>query len=81
MSAMASQITGVSIVYSTLNRLLFRRISKKTSKFRVTGLFFFGGGGGGGFTDDRRIPRSKGGAVADVIWQHDILYLDQEHNN
>ena len=38
MSAMKSQITGVSIVYyHRLNRLVMRR-SKKTSKLRVTGL-------------------------------------------
>ena len=35
MSAMASQITSLTIVYSSVNS---RRISKKTSKLRVTGL-------------------------------------------
>ena len=35
MKAMASQITGVSVVYSTV---LFRHRSKKTSKPRATGL-------------------------------------------
>ena len=35
MGAIASQITSLTIVYSNL---LFRRRSKKTSKFRVTGL-------------------------------------------
>ena len=35
MGAMASQITNLTIVYSTV---FFRRRSKKTSKFRVTGL-------------------------------------------
>ena len=35
MSTMASQITGVSIVYSAV---FFRSRSKKTSKLRVTGL-------------------------------------------
>ena len=35
MSAMASQITNLTIVYSTVYS---RRISKKTSKLRVTGL-------------------------------------------
>ena len=34
-NVMASEITGVSIVYSTI---CFRRRSKKTSKLRVTGL-------------------------------------------
>ena len=40
MDAMASQITGVSIVYSNvcLLKRLFRCRSKKTSKLRVTGL-------------------------------------------
>ena len=36
MSALASQITSLAIVYSTR---LFSRISKKTSKLRVTGLW------------------------------------------
>ena len=35
MSAMAAQITSLTIVYSTINS---RRRSKKTSKLRVTGL-------------------------------------------
>ena len=35
MGSMASQITSLTIVYLTF---LFRRGSKKTSKFRVTGL-------------------------------------------
>ena len=36
MSVMASQVTGVSIVYSAV--CLFRHRSKKTAKLRVTGL-------------------------------------------
>ena len=41
----ASQITSLTIVYSTVYS---RCRYKKTSKIRVTGLFFGGGGGGGG---------------------------------
>ena len=52
MSAMASQITGVSIVYR-VNRL-FRHISKKTSKLRVSCHLW------GEFTGDRWILRTNG---------------------
>ena len=51
MDAMASQITSLTIVYSTVYS---RRRSKKTSKLRVTGLLC------GEFTGDRWIPRTIG---------------------
>ena len=37
MTTMASQITSLTVVYSTVYKLFFRRRSKKTSKLRVTG--------------------------------------------
>ena len=46
MGAIASQITSLMIVYSTI---FFRRRSKKTSKFRVTGLYVGNSPGTGEF--------------------------------
>ena len=63
MSAMASQITGVSIVY-LLNRL-FRRRSKETWKFRATGLCEGNPPVTGGFSSQR-----ASNAETVFIWWH-----------
>ena len=55
MSTMASQITSLTIVYSTVYSGTDER---KHQSF--ASLAFEGGGGGGGVTGDRRIPRTNG---------------------
>ena len=55
MGAMASQITSLTIVNSTV----YSGADKKKHQSSVS-LAFVGGGGGGGFTEDRWIPRTNG---------------------
>ena len=62
MSAMASQITSVTIIYSTV----FRRRSKKTSKLRVTGLCE----GNSLVTGEFPAQRASNAANVSIWWRH-----------
>ena len=65
-SSVASQITGVWIIYSTV----FRRRSKKTSKLRVTGLYEGNSAGIGDF------PAQRASNVENLsIWWRHHAYL------
>ena len=63
MSAMASQITGVSIVYS------FRCRSKKTSKLCVTGLCE----GNSSVTDEFPAQRAITAENVSIWWRHHVI--------
>ena len=65
MSTMASQITGVSIVCSTV---CFKRRSKKTSKFRVTGLC----DGNPLVTDGFPSQRASNAENVSIWWRHNV---------
>ena len=66
MSTMASQITSLTIIYSTI--YLFRRRSKTTSKFRVTGLC----GGNSPVTGDFPAPRANNAENVSIWWRHHV---------
>ena len=63
MGAMASQITSIAIVYSTLYS---RRRSKKTSKLCVTGLF----DGNSPVTGEFRAQRASNAENVSIWWRH-----------
>ena len=72
MSAMASQITGVSIVYIRL----FRCKSKKTSKLRVTGLCAVNSP----ITGEFPAQRASYAENVSIWWRHpDIAYRNLSH--
>ena len=62
MSAMAFQITGVSIVWTTGHRSTGHR-SYKTSKFRVTGLC------------ERNLPVTSNAENVFISWHHHVIYV------
>ena len=63
MRALASQITGVSMVCSTV---FFRRRSKKTSKLRVSGLC----GGNSPVTGEFPAQRASDAGNVSIWWRH-----------
>ena len=71
---MASQITSLMIVYSTV---FSRRRSKKTEKLRVTGSLCVGGGGGGIHQWPVKSPQKKASNAENVSigWRHDVFDL------
>ena len=66
MSPMASQITSLTIVYSTVYS---RRRSKKTAKLRVTGLCE---GGGGGVIGEFPSQRAINAENVSICWRHHV---------
>ena len=66
MSAMASQITSLTIVYSTVYR---RCRSKKISKFRVTGLCR-----GNSLTGEFPAQRASNAENDSIWWRHHVLW-------
>ena len=69
MIAIASPITSLTIVYSTV---LFRRRSKKTSKLRVTGLCE----GNSPVTGEFPTQRASNAENVSIWWRHHALLLD-----
>ena len=67
--AMASQITSLAIVYSTV---YFRRRSKKTSKLRVTGLFV----GNSPVTGELPTQRASNAENVSIWWRN---YVNRHH--
>ena len=68
MSTMASQITSLTIVYSSV---LFRRRSKKTSKLRVTGLCE----GNSSVTGEFPAQRASKAENVSIRWRHHIAHI------
>ena len=66
MSAMASQITSITIIYSTVYS---RHRSKKTSKLRVTGLCE----GNSLVTGEFPVQRTNNVENASIWWRHHVL--------
>ena len=65
MSAMASQVTSLTIVYSTVYS---RRRSKETSKLHVTGLY----DGNSQVTDEFPAQRAINAENASIWWGHHV---------
>ena len=70
MSPMASQITSITIVYSTA---YFRRSSNKTSKLSVTGLC----AGNSPVTGEFPAQRASNAENVSIWWRHHVSYLQQ----
>ena len=66
MSAMMSQITSLTIVYSTVYS---RRRSKKTSKLRVTGLW----AGNSSVTGESPAQRASNAKNLSIWWRHRVF--------
>ena len=74
MSTMASQIISLTIVL--LNRL-FRRRSKKTSKFHVTGLC----SGNSPVTGEFPAQTASDAENVSTWWRHDVVKISTEHRS
>ena len=75
MGMMASQITSLSVFYSTAYS---RRISKKTSKLRVTGLCV----GNSPVTDEFPAQRASNAENVSIWWRHHaygMTLMEAEH--
>ena len=72
MSTMASQITSVPMV--CLLKRLFRRRSKKTSKFRFTGLC----GGNSPVTGEFPAQRASNAENVSIWWRHHVTLKDRD---
>ena len=68
MSIMASQITSLTIVYSTVS---FRRRSKKTSKPRVTGLCV----GNSPLTGEFPAQKASNAEYVSIWWRHHVNFV------
>ena len=73
MSSMASQITSLTIVYSTVYSGVDQRKSQSSAALTLWGEF----------TGDRRIPRTKGQQCANIYfwWRHRDLALLRDKGN
>ena len=68
MSAMASQITSLTMVYSTYSTVYPRRRSKKTAKLRVTGLCE----GNSPVTGEFPAQRASKAENVSIWWRHHV---------
>ena len=70
MGAMTSQITSLTIVYSSI---FFRRRSKKTSKLRVTGLCV----GNSPVAGEFPAQMDNNAENVSISWRHHVKILEQ----